>query len=482
MKIENVIYLLAVFLISGCTTLPVQNRPLEGSAGEAGYRFENVAPGPDNSDSLLVVLTFSGGGTRAASFSYGVLEKLRDTQVVWEGQSRRLLDEVDVISSVSGGSLPAAYYGVFGERIFEDFPEKVLYKNIQGNLLKRLFGLVNIPKLLSRTYGRTDLMADTFNREIFEYRTFDDLLSKNQRPFVLINATDVSLGSRFPFTQQQFDLLNSDLGDYPVSHAVAASAAFPGLLTPMTVRNYPKAPETGTPAWIRKGLENREQNRSRYRRAVEQQSYLLPGRPYIHLVDGGVSDNLGLLPVIEFMNGVLEHDVDNPVFDVGEVKKVVIIVVNAARSPAKDWDISQRVLGLVPVLSAASTIPIGNFSDAELAYLKTYVQQLEQRRELRDRVAELVGEEKLQAELPELAGQDISYHAIEVEFDRVEDPEKKQALNDCPTSFKLSREQVDLLRSAAGEILEGHPEFQELLRELKSVSSGLLRVRSNASE
>ncbi len=89
-------------------------------------------------------LTFSGGGTRAASFAYGVLEKLRDTEIVWEGQSRRLLDEVDVISSVSGGSLPAAYYGVFGERLFDDFPEKGLYRNIQGNLIKRLFGFVNI--------------------------------------------------------------------------------------------------------------------------------------------------------------------------------------------------------------------------------------------------------------------------------------------------------------------------------------------------
>jgi len=200
---------------------------------------------------------------------------------------------------------------------------------------------------------------------------------------------------------------------------------------------------------------------------VEQQSYLSPGRPYIHLVDGGVSDNLGLLPVIEFMNGVLEHDLENPILDIGEVKKVVIIVVNAARSPAKDWDISQRVLGLVPVLSAASTIPIGNFSDAELAYLKTYVHQLEQHREIRDRVAALVGEDKLQAELPELAVQKISYHAIEVEFDRVADAEKKKALNECPTSFKLSRDQVDLLRSAAGEILEGHPEFQKVLSELK---------------
>lgn len=460
-------FLTSVFLIAGCTTLPVQNQKLDGKTGNAGYRFENIAPGPDNSDSLMVVLTFSGGGTRAASFAYGVLEKLRDTQILWDGQSRSLLDEVDVISSVSGGSLPAAYYGMFGDRIFEDFPERVLYRNIQGTLLKRLFGLVNIPKLLSRTYGRTDLMADTFNREIFEYRTFDDLTEKNERPFVLINATDVTLGSRFPFTQQQFDLLNSDLGSYPVSHAVAASAAFPGLLTPMTLRNYPKNPATHTPASVKEGLQSREEDRSGYKKAVEQQSYLLPGRPYIHLVDGGVSDNLGLLPVIEIMSDVVERGDEAPGIGVDGVKKVVIIAVNAARSPAKDWDISQRVLGLVPVLSAASTIPIGNFADAELAYLKTYVHQLEQRRQIRDQVAGLVGEERLKAEIPDLADHTISYHAIEVEFDRVEDPEKQKALNDCPTSFKLTRDQVDLLRSAAGEILDAHPEFQGLVEGLK---------------
>lgn len=467
MRIKSFTIVMLAFLAVGCTTLPVQNRRLETPPQNDGYRFETIALGPDNSDSLLVFLTFSGGGTRAASFAYGVLEKLRDTEIVWEGQSRRLLDEVDVISSVSGGSLPAAYYGVFGERLFDDFPEKVLYRNIQGNLIKRLFGLVNIPKLLSPTYGRTDLMADSFNREIYEYRSFGDMVDKNQRPFILINATDMSQGSRFTFTQHQFDLLDSDLNEYPISHAVAASAAFPGLLTPMTLRNYPKDENASTPPWIEAGLAARETNRAAYKRAVEQQSYLLPGRPYIHLVDGGVSDNLGLLPVFEFLTQTLEGKGNNSGFNTEKVRKVVIIVVNAARSSERDWDITQQVLGLVPVLSAATSIPIGNFSEAELAYLNSFVQQREKQRQIREKVAALLGRETLEKELPELAGAGIAYHAVEVEFDRIDDPEERKALNDCPTAFKLSREQVDLLRRSAGNILDGHPEFQRLLHELK---------------
>lgn len=459
-------FLLAV-LASGCSTLPVPNGPRSTFKEGSGYHYRNIALGQGNSDSLLVILTFSGGGTRAASFAYGVLEKLRDTDIVWNGRHRRLLDEVDVISSVSGGSFPAAYYGLFGDTIFDDFSEKVLYKNLQGTLVKRLFSLVNLPKLLSPTYGRTDLMADTFNRDIFEKKTFGDLLQRNQRPFIIINATDMTLGRRFSFTQSQFDLLGSDLDSYPVSHAVAASAAFPGLLTPMTLRNYPKDTAEHTPAWIVQGLKDRDDNYTAYKMAVEQQSYILPGRPYIHLIDGGVSDNLGLMPVIEFMNSALKKGAIAEAVEKDAVRKVVIIVVNADRSAFTGLDFKQRVLGLLPVLSAVSTIPIGNFSDAELGYLRMYVERLETQRIIRDKVELLIGKETMEMEIPELAEEGVSYHAIEVEFDRIEDPQERKTLNDCPTSLKLDREQVDRLRLGAGKILDSHPEFQQLLDDLR---------------
>ena len=65
-------------------------------------------------------MTFSGGGTRSAALSYGVLEHLRDTPITIHNKKRRLLDEVDLISSVSGGSFTSAYFGLFGDRVFKD--------------------------------------------------------------------------------------------------------------------------------------------------------------------------------------------------------------------------------------------------------------------------------------------------------------------------------------------------------------------------
>jgi NTE family protein len=79
-----------------------------------------------------LLVSFSGGGTRASALAYGVLQELRDTQVGVGGERERLLDEIDVISSVSGGSFTSAYYGLYGDRIFEDFEERFLRRNVQS--------------------------------------------------------------------------------------------------------------------------------------------------------------------------------------------------------------------------------------------------------------------------------------------------------------------------------------------------------------
>ena len=114
--------LLAVMFGGGCAHYPLNPR-LEQYDPTRGYRGKFMKR-PGNWDKLLVYLTFSGGGTRAAALSYGVLEELRDTETTISGRKQRLLDEVDVISSVSGGSFTAAYYGLFGDRIFKDFESK----------------------------------------------------------------------------------------------------------------------------------------------------------------------------------------------------------------------------------------------------------------------------------------------------------------------------------------------------------------------
>jgi predicted acylesterase/phospholipase RssA len=427
----------------------LQNQRLESFSGDQGYRYKNIAPGKNNSDSLFLILTFSGGGTRAAAFSYGVLEKLRDTEIVWKGERQRLLDEVDVISSVSGGSLTAGYYGLFGERIFEDFTDRVLCRNVQSRLIGGILSLRNQVKLLSPNYGRTDVMAEGFHNHIFDKKTFGDLLARNHRPFVVINSTDMFRGRRFVFTQDQFDLLYSDLSSYPVGYAVAASAAFPGALTPLTISNYDKGPDFEIPAEVIRQLALEDRGSGAFESAELAQSYAEPDRPYIHLIDGGVSDNLGLLPVIRILRLMsLDETAKSAVWAEG-IEKVVVITVNAKPGTETKWDRKKKVPGMALTVNAAATTPMNSLSQLQVSYIRLFIEKMK-------------GEQE----------SDIDCHFMEVAFDWIQDEEERAYLKGIPTSFSLPSKTVDRLREAAAGILDSHPEYQQLLQELQEESRG----------
>ena len=148
------------------------------------------------------------------------------------------MDEVDIISGVSGGSFTAAYYGLFGDRIFEDFESRFLKKNIQGALTARiLLNPINWFRLSSPYFDRSDLAAEYYDEHVFERKTFGDFI-KRKGPMILINATDMSKGTRLTFHQQYFNAICSDLSKFPVARACTASSAVPGLLSPITLKNY----------------------------------------------------------------------------------------------------------------------------------------------------------------------------------------------------------------------------------------------------
>src|ERR1700716_3080707 len=142
----------------GCATRPV-NPPITQADPSTGYRFEVRQAQVKNKDNL-VVLAFSGGGTRAAAFSYGALEFLRRTELVGpKGNKGRLLDEVDVITGVSGGSFTALAYGLYGEKLFDDYERRFLKRNVQGEIIARAVNPANWGKLGSTAWGRSELAA-----------------------------------------------------------------------------------------------------------------------------------------------------------------------------------------------------------------------------------------------------------------------------------------------------------------------------------
>jgi NTE family protein len=438
-----------------------------------GYRFANL-PSSTSADEVFVILSLSGGGTRAAALAYGVLEQLRDDSIQVDGKSARLLDQVDVISSVSGGSFAAAYYGLYGERTFTDFKPQFLNRNIQGLLIRMMFNPINWFRLASPRFGRSDLAAERYDKVLFEKKTFGDLERLNTRPLIVINATDMTLVRSFPFTQEQMDLLCTDLATFPVSRAVAASGAFPIALSPITLVNHsaegciqPDRP------WIANALEDFDVEKRRYQRAVAMQSYLDgKRRPYVHLLDGGIADNIGLRgPLDAILSGdllTIRPDGKDAGWNVlrlingKRIKKVVVIAVNAKKQGREKWDRKESPPRVPAVRKYISTAPMGNYSIETLARMKEECEDMgaDDRafQECRDRLASHgVKDESMEAPLPH-----VDFYPIEVSFDALE-PKERDYFDRLPTSLSLTDEQVDKLEAVGRSLLKGSPCYQKLL-------------------
>jgi len=453
------IVLLAGVLAFGCAHYPL-NSPIKEYRPGAGYRGKNVEA-PETSAKLLLLLTFSGGGTRAAALSYGVLEVLKETEVTIDGARRRLLNEVAGISSVSGGSFTAGYYGLFGDRIFQDFENKFLKKNIQGALIARtLLNPVNWFRLSSSTFDRSDLAAEYYDKQIFEGGTFGELATRGG-PIIVINATEMTYGTRIGFTQDWFDVFCSDLSKFPVARACAASSAVPMLMSPITLRNYAGTCGYKISEEVAELLKGRAGSARQFYLANNIEPLLdSQEKPYIHLVDGGVTDNLGLRAILDrvILTGSFWESIQGTPLE--KVKKVVFIVVNAENQQDTKWD----KLGIPPpigaMLSSYSSIAIEQYNKETIALLRDSMKSwADEVRTQRCKGGKITRE-------PGSCG-DIKIYLIEVDFNSLKDHKERMYFKKLPTSFKLTSDQVNKLRGVAHRIMAESPEFQRLLHDLK---------------
>ena len=434
-------------LAGGCAHWPATPR-LE-QVGVPGYRPAAAPRRPGQSDDLLVVLAISGGGTRAAALGYGVLEELRRTEVTVNGVRRRLLDEVDVISAVSGGTLPATYYGLRGEKTFDEFESRVLYRNLERDLVLRILTPSNWFRLPSGTFGRSDLFAEIYDETVFDHASFGDL-QRAGGPFVIINGTDITTGARFSFTQDQFDAICGDLSRVTLGRAIATSTALPPLLTPITLENRGGTCGRKAPAWqaAAEAASGKSETPGRaLLRARALQAYQDPARPYIHLFDGGLSENLGLSEVLRAFE-LLKVDPDEAVLPaLRRARKVVVIAVNALRFPEVDWGRSPEPPGTGTLTDQMWGIPVDRIS-------------LDAVEQVRDTLA------AWQAAAPPGGPQRRGYLA-QVTFESLKDPAERAYFRQVKTRLTLPREQVDRVREVGGRLLREAPAFQRLLADLK---------------
>jgi NTE family protein len=455
------VFFLLVISSAGCSHFghyPV-NAPLEKYTPGYGYIPQNMGP-VGNSEELLLILTFSGGGTRAAAFSYGVLEELRATEITLGGKKRRLSDEADIISGVSGGSFTAAYFGLFGERIFEDFEQRFLKKDIQSAILSSMFlNPVNWFRLSSPFFDRSDLAAEYYSENVFDGKTFADMLQR-KGPMVIINATDMSLGLRFSFHQGVFDAICSDLSPFSVARACAASSAVPGILTSLTLKNY-----AGTCGYVRPPMFETPAPSYRLREMKDTVALVLDSKekPYVHLIDGGVSDNLGLRAIEENVDYVGNLWKALQFSGRVKVRKAVFIVVNAETKIESVWDKTEIIPPLAAMLANYSSIAITRYNRETMAVLQeSFIRWANEVRSGRCPPGQISKE-------PGSCG-DIEFYLIDVSFGNLKDRAEGAYLAKLPTSFRLSDGDVDRLRAGARKILAESDDFKRLLRDLGAES------------
>ena len=218
-------------------------------------------------DGVFVGVALSGGGSRAAVFGGEVLSRLHELGV---------MGHVDYVSGISSGSLAGAYYCVSHDPEEAQPGDLVWRRDLVEDLMRRGVWLdyftryVVNPLNLIRYYGtglnRSYQMRAVLDQKFFRDKTLADL--NPRRPRLLVTATALETGAVFTFTDRQLEERGIRSDALRVADAVQASSSFPGLFHPYVL------PDLRDP-----------------RRASGSDRF-------VHLVDGGVYDNLGVVPLL----------------------------------------------------------------------------------------------------------------------------------------------------------------------------------------
>ncbi|HET9229803.1 MAG TPA: patatin-like phospholipase family protein [Vitreimonas sp.] len=299
--------------LTGCATAAPINAPLDGLQADARGRA------PVGED--LIILALSGGGARAASFHLGVLRGMRETP---GRDGRPLTEHIALTTSVSGGSVLAAYYAQHGEAGLDTFDEAYLARDWR---LRRGRSLASWAGAYRGGMNGPAQLADWLDANVYQGARMSAL---GAGPRVIINATDLYNSTPFAFTQFFFDGVCSNLPDVRVADAVAASMAAPVVFRPILVESYASRCE-GPPAWTTSVLADRTQSENVRQTARAFQNYRGDTRAaqrYVHLADGGVADNFGLLSL-----QVLREAVGPPSpltqAEAMQARRILLLVVNA---------------------------------------------------------------------------------------------------------------------------------------------------------
>jgi NTE family protein len=418
-----------------------------------------VPPGtpPNVGGDTVVAIAFSGGGTRAAAFAYGAMRGLDRLPAKGRGS---YLDRVIFISGVSGGSVAAAYFGLKGHAALADFRERFLLKNAEEDLNTRV-GLVNLARGFSGGVNDASRFAGWLDQNLYEGATLADLYQPG-KPIVWLNASDLYNRTPFLFSPVTFEALCSDPRKYPISQAVAASAAVPVAFVPIVLASFSDACSVPLPPWVDRVLADRSSGAQVRAFAQALKRYRDPEQiRFVKLADGGITDNFGLSGVV-----IAREAAGQPYSPLTrdravQMRHLVFVVVNAGLPPQGQWaqtvqgPTGKELIGAITDTAINSAVRSG--FDAFRLTVKSWEDAARKWRCSLSR-AEAV---KLGA-TGDWRCSNISFDVVEINFTQM-DPARAARLDRVPTSFNLPEDEVDLVIQAGTDTLLAHPTVRAVL-------------------
>jgi NTE family protein len=255
----------------------------------------------------------------------------------------------------------------------------------------------------------------------------------------------------------------------------------------ITIDNYGGTCGYRLPPWGKDFLDNPNPPRPASRtvkRLQELEAFAdREHRPYLHLVDGGVSDNVGMRGVLDVLSTFEALHAAGRQTPYDHVRNIFIFVVNSLATPPNDWDQHENPPALFDILIKATGTPIDRYSYDTVETLRDIQARWASLREMRDAIKTYPAlVEKLQ---PVMRAPDITIRVIDVSFGALADKAERDYLNTLPTSFVLDDEAVNRLRVAAMNAILASPEVKRLINNgaLRMVGPGpqLGAMKSGAS-
>lgn len=354
MSVRHCLVLAASLLLAGCVA--ADTGPINQPEAHVGPPSPAYLPDTGGDGSTIVGLAFSGGGTRAAAFGYGVLRELEDTAVPGR-PAGSLMRDVRMVSGASGGAIAAAYFGLRGREGYRDFREKFLIRDAEAYMHEAPTPL-NLIRVLNGGVNDRRTFAAWMDKNLFEGATYASLMEPD-KPFVWINASDIFNGTPFLFTRDTFAALCSDLEKVRIADAVAASAAVPVVFTPIVVDASQADCGYKRPEWLDRAMADPDASLRLKAIGLALESYQeKQNLNYVKLLDGGLTDNIGVTALTMRRSAAGTPYGPLSPTEAAKLRTLIFLVADAGQDRETRWAEAVEGPKLAPLLDAVTNATI----------------------------------------------------------------------------------------------------------------------------